>query len=41
MKTIKVAGIVTTSEDGINVSAAVTARSLAIQDVTQTSHFVV
>ena len=39
-ETIKVAGIVTTSEDGINVSAAVTSRSLAIQDVTQTSHFV-
>ena len=39
-ETIKVAGIVTTSEDGINVSAGVSARSLSIQDVTQTSHFV-
>ena len=39
-ETIKVAGIVTTSEDGINVSAGVTARTLAIQDVTETDHFV-
>ena len=39
-ETIKVAGIVTTSADGINVSAGVTARSLAIQDVTESDHFV-
>ena len=39
-ETIKVAGIVTTSADGINVSAGVTARTLAIQNVTETDHFV-
>ena len=40
MKLLKVAGIVTTSADGINVSAGVTARTLAIQNVTETDHFV-